>query len=410
MDAPHGRVRLPSSVVAAFWEGVRRGLSTEDAARAVGVSRKTAMRWFRERGGVKPPAAGVDGSGRYRRLSFAEREEIALLRASGLGVRAIARTLDREPSTISRELRRVQHHRTRPADQRRVQYRASTAQADADVQAKRPKAARLATELRLRRQVQDRLKKRHSPEQIARRLREDYPDDPEMWVSHETIYQSLYVQGRGALKRELVQHLRTGRALRKPHRDTGERRARISGMVPISERPAEAADRAVPGHWEGDLILGSTASGSAVGTLVERTTRFVMLLHLPDGHSADKVADAMIAKITTLPEQLRRSLAWDQGAEMANHAQITAATGMQIYFCDPRSPWQRGSNENTNGLLRQYLPKSSDLSFYGPGMLDNIAAELNARPRKTLNWRTPAEALDALLSGPANPPSVATTA
>ena len=273
-----------------------------------------------------------------------------------------------------------------------------------------PSPAKLATRLRLRREVQDRLVINHSPEQIARRLREDFPDDPEMWVSHETIYQSLYVQGRGALKRELVKHLRTGRTLRKPHRQAGQRRERFAGMVMISERPAEVEDRAVPGHWEGDLILGSTASGSAVGTLVERTTRFVMLLHLPGGHTADIVQEAMVAKVATLPEQLRRSLTWDQGVEMANHVQITEATGLDIYFCDPHSPWQRGTNENTNGLLRQYLPKGKDLSFYGPGMLDQIAAELNGRPRKTLNWRTPAEALEALLSGQSDPPGVATTA
>jgi IS30 family transposase len=338
-----------------------------------------------------------------------EREEIALLRAAGLGVRAIAGQLGRHPSTISRELRRVQHRRD-SHDRHRDRYRASTAQADADRQAKRAAPAKLATNLRLRRQVQQRLKKKHSPEQIARRLRQDYPNEPGMWVSHETIYQSLYVQGRGALKRDLVKHLRTGRALRKPHRTTTERRGRIPGMVNISERPAEADDRAVPGHWEGDLILGSTESGSAVGTLVERTTRFVMLLHLPDGHTADKVADAMIAKIATLPEQLRRSLTWDQGIEMHRHAHITAATGMQIYFCDPHSPWQRGSNENTNGLLRQYMPKGTDLSFHGAGLLDNYAAELNARPRKTLDWRTPAEALETLLSGPSKPPGVALTA
>jgi IS30 family transposase len=400
---------MSGSVEAAFWRGVREGFSVVEAAAMVGVSRTKGQAWFQQRGGVKPPADSAGKACSYRRLSFEEREEIALLRASGLGVRAIARQLRRDPSTISRELRRVKHQPYQ-ALRHRVQYRASTAQADADRLAKRPGEAKLARNLPLRRQVQQRLKEKHSPEQICHRLRQDYPNDPGMWVSHETIYQSLYVQGRGALKRDLVKHLRTGRALRKPHRTSTERRGRIPGMVNISERPAEADDRAVPGHWEGDLILGSTASGSAVGTLVERTTRFTMLLHLPDGHTADKVADAMITKIATLPEQLRRSLAWDQGTEMHRHAQITAATGMAIYFCDPHSPWQRGTNENTNGLLRQYLPKGTDLSFYGPGMLDNIANELNARPRKTLNWRTPAEALDALLSGPSNPPGVAISA
>jgi transposase, IS30 family len=257
--------------------------------------------------------------------------------------------------------------------------------------------------------VQDHLVKNHSPEQIARRLRQDHPDDPEMWVSHETIYQSLYVQGRGGLKRELTQHLRTGRALRKPHRQSDQRRERFAGMVMISERPADVEDRAVPGHWEGDLIMGSSVSNSAVGTLVERATRFVMLLHLPHGYSAPAVAEAMIAKMADLPDQLRRSLTWDQGTEMADHIKITAATGLKIYFCDPHSPWQRGSNENTNGLLRQYLPKGKDLSFYGAGMLDNIAHELNGRPRKTLNWRTPAEALEKLLSEQSDPPGVALT-
>jgi IS30 family transposase len=231
-----------------------------------------------------------------------------------------------------------------------------------------------------------------------------------MWVSHETIYQALYIQSRGALKRELTEHLRTGRTLRKPRRRSDERRGRLKGMVMISERPPEVEDRAVPGHWEGDLILGSTASGSAVGTLVERQTRFTMLLHLPGRHTADAVQEAMVTKMASLPDQLRLSLTWDQGSEMANHAQIAEATGLSIYFCDPHSPWQRGTNENTNGLLRQYLPKGTDLSVYGPGMLDNIAAELNARPRKTLSYRTPAEALDALLSGESGPPGVATTA
>jgi IS30 family transposase len=258
--------------------------------------------------------------------------------------------------------------------------------------------------------VQSRLNRKHSPEQISSRLRKKFPDEPEMWVSHETIYQSIYVQSRGGLKRELARHLRTGRSLRKPHRVAAQRRSRIPGMVNVSERPPEAEDRAVPGHWEGDLVMGSVESNSAVGTLVERTTRFLMLLHLPHGHSAPAVAEAMIAKMVTLPEQLRRSLTWDQGQEMAHHAQIAEATGLEIYFCDPHAPWQRGSNENTNGLLRQYLPKGTDLSFYGPGMLDNIAAELNGRPRKTLGWRTPAEALHQLLSEQSEPPGVAPTA
>ena len=219
-----------------------------------------------------------------------------------------------------------------------------------------------------------------------------------------------FVQARGGLKRELTRHLRTGRALRKPRRRPDQRSERFAGRVMISDRPAEVADRGVPGHWEGDLILGSAESGSAVGTLVERATRFTMLLHLPGGHTADILAEAMIAKIVGLPGHLRRSLTWDQGVELARHVRIAEATQMSIYFCDPHSPWQRGTNENTNGLLRQYLPKGSDLSFYGPGLLDNIAAELNARPRKTLGWRTPAEALNELLSDQASPPDVAGTA
>ena len=219
-------------------------------------------------------------------------------------------------------------------------------------------------------------------------------------MSPETIYQSLYIQARGGLKRELTAHLRTGRSMRKPRRREAERRGRIPGMIMISERPAEIEDRAVPGHWEGDLILGSAASKSAVGTLVERTTGFVMLLHLPGDHGALAVQEALVTKMATLPEQLRRSLTWDQGSEMANHVAIAEATSMDIYFCEPHSPWQRGSNENTNGLLRQYLPKGTDLSFYGPGLLDKIASELNARPRKRHDFQTPAEVLDQLLSEP----------
>ena len=382
-----------------FWRQVPLWESWQAAGAAVGVSTRVVSRWLVESGGVKPKLVEP-----VTRLSYRERCRIEDLLHAGWSQAEIARDLGRHRSTISREVRRNRTLRTNGS-----RYGADNAQGKADQAARRPKPAKLGANLSLRREVQDRLLKNHSPEQIAQRLREDYPDDPEMWVSHETIYQSIYVQSRGGLKRELAKHLRTGRALRKPRRVVGERRGRIPGMVNISERPPEVADRAVPGHWEGDLIMGSAASHSAVGTLVERTTRFVMLLHLPDGYSAPAVAEAMTAKITTLPEQLRRSLTWDQGKEMADHAQIAEATGLDIYFCDPHSPWQRGSNENTNGLLRQYLPKGTDLSFYGPGMLDNIAAELNGRPRKTLNWRTPAEALEKLLSKQSEPPGVAPT-
>jgi IS30 family transposase len=344
------------------------------------------------------PSLVLEPSGYH--LSFAEREDIACLKAEGVGVNAIARVIGRDKGTVSRELRRGCVG-TRG-------YRASVAQDEADRLARRPKPAKLATDLRLRREVEDRLEHNHSPQQIAKRLPEDFPDDPEMRVSHETIYQSIYVQGRGGLRRELARNLRTGRAIRKPRRRNGERRGRIPDMVMISERPPEVEDRAVPGHWEGDLIIGKD-SVSAIGTLVERATRFVMLLHLPVDHGALAVQGAMVAKMSQLPEILRRTLTWDQGREMANHAQIANATGLDIYFCDPHSPWQRGSNENTNGLLRQYFPKGTDLSIHGAGYLDLVANELNNRPRERLRWRTPAEALDHLLLEPFNPPGVALT-
>lgn len=380
-------------------------------------------------------------SGRY--LSFAEREDIALLCVQGHGVRAIARKLGRAPSTISRELRR--NAATRGGG---FEYRATTAQWHADRSARRPKPAKLAVNARLRDYVQDRLAgriaapsgrkvlgpsvtwkgrkagrrqgrrwaKAWSPEQIAHRLRLDFPKDETMRVSHEAIYQSLYVQGRGALKRELSACLRTGRALRMPRsRLRGRGKSFVTPAVMISERPAEVADRAVPGHWEGDLILG--LGSSAIGTLVERTTRFTMLIHLPRmsghgskprtkngpalaGHGAEAVRDAIARTITTLPKQLRRSLTWDQGAEMARHAELRIETGLSIYFCDPRSPWQRGSNENTNGLLRQYFPKGTDLAAHGANDLAAVAHALNTRPRKTLGWRTPAEVLDEILRLP----------
>ena len=430
-----------------FWAAIVRGVSSEDAAGEAGVSPAVGVRWFREGGGM-PTVTQAPLSGRY--LSFAEREEIAILRARGCGGRAIARALGRSPSTISRELRR--NAATRGGD---LEYRATTAQWHADRSTKRPKAAKLAANEDLRRYVQDRLAgaverpdgiavagpevrwggRRHgrradrrwgkawSPEQIAHRLQVDFPDDQSMRISHEAIYQALYVQGRGALRRELTACLRTGRALRVPR---ARSRARGKGFVTeeilISERPAEAEDRAVPGHWEGDLIIG--LDSSAIGTLVERSTRFLMLLQLPPmpghgdrrtkngpalaGHGAEAVRDAIAAAITTLPEQLRRSLTWDQGSEMSQHAQLRIDTGLAVYFCDPHSPWQRGSNENTNGLLRQYFPKGTDLSRHTVDDLAAVAATLNSRPRKTLGWKTPAEALDEKLRS-IQPPSVATT-
>ncbi|TQS39483.1 IS30 family transposase [Cryptosporangium phraense] len=324
-----------------------------------------------------------------RRLTLREREEIACRNAAGEGVRAIARAIDRSPSTVSRELRRG-------TVRRKSGYRATVAQTLADQRSRRPKTRRLACEDRLREHVQNRLHAKDSPEQISRRLVLLFPDDTSMRVSHETIYRSLYVQGRGGLRRELVKCLRTGRALRKPRR-TADRRGRLAGMVNIAHRPPEVLDRAVPGHWEGDLITGAE-NKSAIGTLVERSTGYVMLLHLPDSHRADDVQAAMLEVMSRLPQTLRRTLTWDQGQEMANHAAIAVAAQLEIFFCDPHSPWQRAINENTNGLLRQYFPKGTDLSGYHRDYLEFVAAQLNNRPRKRLGWRTPAESLDRLLS------------
>ncbi len=424
-----------------FWAAIAAGLPSEDAAIGAGVSPVVGVRWFREAGGMPPSTlARSSKPPTERHLSFAEREEIALWRAQGHGVREVARRLGRAASTISRELRR--NAATRGGG---LEYRAATAQWHAERAARRPKPAKLATNAALRTYVQDRLAggvvapggaavpgpavawkgRRHgrrqhrrwasawSPQQIAHRLRLDFPGDEAMRISHEAIYQSLYVQGRGALRRELTACLRTGRALRVPRaRSRGRGKSHVAPEAMISQRPAEAGDRAVPGHWEGDLILG--LGSSAVGTLVERTTRFTMLLHLPRmpghgdgarakngpalaGHGAGAVRDAVTRMIGTLPEQLRRSLAWDQGAEMSEHAQLRIDAGVAVYFCDPHSPWQRGTNENTNGLLRQYFPKGTDLSAHGADDLAAVAAALNGRPRKTLGWRTPAEALDEAL-------------
>ena len=431
-----------------FWREIRKGRLPREAAAAVGVSQPVGSRWFRHGGGM-PSVELTPLSGRY--LSFAEREEIALLLAQGAGVREVARRLGRAPSTVSRELRR--NAATRGG---RLDYRASVAQWKADLVARRPKTAKLVTDDVLRSYVQERLagqvcrpdgtpvagpvtvwkglNKPHrgdrrwaqgwSPEQISHRLKVDFPDDVSMRISHEAIYQSLYVHGRGALKRELVACLRTGRALRLP-RERSRRRvwAHVTAETLISERPAEVEDRAVPGHWEGDLIIG--LERSAIGTLVERSTRFMMLIHLPReagyrhketvkngpalaGYGAVTMKDALAAKITTLPEQLRRSVTWDRGKEMSAHAQFRVETGIPVFFADPHSPWQRSTNENTNGPLRQYFAKGTDLTRWSAEDLDAVAHALNTRPRKTLGWRTPAEALDEYLRS-LQQPGVAST-
>jgi transposase, IS30 family len=372
----------------AFWRLIAEGVVAKQAGRRVGVDGHTGSRWFRECGGMSPISL-LEPTGRY--LSLAEREEIACGVAAGLSPAVIAARLGRHRSTIGREIARNAVIRW-PAS-----YRAVPAQASAEARAARPKARKLAVCARLAVRVQTDLAQEWSPEQIRGRLVTEFPDDLEMRVSHETIYQALYVQGRGRLKRELITCLRTGRTLRKPRRQVGVRRTRIVDMVMISERPPEVADRAVPGHWEGDLITGA-ANKTAIGTLVERTTRFTMLLHLPVDHGAVAVRDAIAAAILTLPAALRQTLTWDQGTELAGHAQLHIDTDLDIYFCDPHSPWQRGTNENTNGLLRQYFPKGTDLSVHPAAELARVAARLNGRPRKTLNWATPAEALDALLS------------
>ncbi len=368
-----------------FWRARHDGLVVADAAAMAGVTGVTGARWVIEHGGIRPRPP-VPRSARV--LSIEEREELSRGLAGGLSMTGIARRLHRSPSTVTREVERN--------CDAKGGYRAVAADRRAVLRTRRPKPAKLARHGERRRAVQKRLVLRWSPEQISRSLRRDFPDRPEMQVSHETIYQSLYVQSRGALRRELAACLRTGRALRRPKRRADERRARIADMVMISERPAESADRAVPGHWEGDLIIGGDTA-SAIGTLVERTTRFTLLVHLPEGHGAVAVRDGLLEAIATLPQQLRRSLTWDQGTELARHAEITLASGLAIYFCDPHSPWQRGSNENTNGLLRQYFPKSTDLSVHTAARLVAVAAELNGRPRKTLGWRSPSEALNELL-------------
>jgi IS30 family transposase len=362
-----------------IWDMREAGVPVKRIAKHLDRQNSSLRRFIADHGGTRP-------SGRERselRLSLAEREEISRGLAAELSFRAIAGGLNRSPSTVCREVN---------ANGGRKKYRALQADRGAEKRALRPKRAKLAQCRRLRGAVERKLEALWSPQQIASWLAETYPDHPEMQVSHETIYQSLFVQGRGALRKELHTCLRTGRAMRraKAYTKGGVGQGQIRNMVMISERPAEVADRAVPGHWEGDLIFGKKMT--SIGTLVERHSRYLILLKLPNGHGAEAVRKAMTKRILTLPAQLRRSITWDQGKEMAEHVQFTVDTGVQIYFCDPKSPWQRGSNENTNGLLRQYLPKSTDLSQCTQRELDAIARSLNTRPRQTLGWMTPSKA------------------
>ena len=411
--------RGKSEAQAKYLQLIEQGWSNRAACAAVGVNERTGKDWkagIRRSGQrrVRPDGVVVDyrrrtrykiavskinisrrrerhfgpASAGERYLSMQNRLDIADGLLAGHSLTVIAERIGKHKSTVSREIR------AHSVNGSYLPYRANQ---DAAVTRRRPKAAKLVTNQALRAQVVAGLACRRSPEQIAHRLRKDFPDDESMRVSHETIYQSLYLQARGGLRREVAQALRTGRALRTPRRHPGQRTPRFGEMIMISDRPAEIGDRAVPGHWEGDLIMGM-GNKSAIGTLVERTTRYTMLVHLPNGHHSEAVRDGLIATISTLPEHLRGSLTWDQGTEMARHFQFSMATGMPVYFCDPASPWQRGSNENTNGLLRQYFPKSTDLSGYTPADLELVAKQLNDRPRKTLDWDTPAERLRDLLA------------
>ena len=366
--------------IAELWaEGAPAWVMREEA----GVSRHAVLRQIRrlQRRPKREPTRSP------MRLSLAEREEISRGLAAGESLRSIAARLERTPSTVTREVERNGGRR---------RYRACAADKAALRRTRRPKRSKLAGCERLRQVVEAKLELRWSPQQISGWLVAEFPDQPEMRVSHETIYLSLFVQSRGALRKELFHYLRSGRATRRSlGHSVMNGQGQLRGTVNISERPAEANDRAVPGHWEGDLIFGKRMS--AVATLVERKSRFVMLIGLPSGHTADVVADALAAKIVELPAQLRRSITWDQGKEMAEHARFSVETGVPVYFCDPRSPWQRGSNENTNGLLRQYFPKRTDLKLHSQSDLDAVAAELNDRPRQTLGWRSPSQSLDEAL-------------
>ena len=377
---------LSEAIKDEIWELRAQGLSDREVGRRLGLARPTVSSYLRATGGIRPRA-------RRRAqccLSLEEREEISRGIARGHSARQIARTLGRSHTTIIREINRCGGRR---------RYRAHAADREAWRRSRRPRSTKLELCPELRRVVDEELAKDHSPEQVAGWLRLAYPDNDEMHVSHETIYRALYLQARGGLKRELTQHLRKGRSRRYARRQSskGQGQGKLTEMVMISERPPEVENRAVPGHWEGDLLMGGRTS--AIATLVERSTRYCQLIALPDGTEAKRVADALAESIAALPAQLRRSLTWDQGHEMSEHRRFSVQTGVEVYFCDPRSPWQRGSNENTNGLLRQYFPKGQSLAGVSQERLDEVAARLNGRPRKTLGFHTPAQKLAELIDG-----------
>ncbi len=371
---------------------IARGVTNSEACRIVGINRRTGKRWRHGRtitssSGQRLHYAPVVGVARKREISARflsedERLRIADLRRAGEGVRAIARELGRSPATVSRELRRT-------VDAKSSAYRPHAAQRLAEQRRARPKTGKLVADVELREFVQDKLKRRWSPEQIARAVRSEFPDQPDRHLVPETIYQAVYRPDLGGLCRDMPRALRTGRLRRKPRRRADARRGHLTNMTMIDQRPREAAGREVPGHWEGDLITGES-NRSAIGTLVERSSRYVILLYLPGRHTAEAVRDAVIDAMKDLPAHLRRSLTWDQGSEMALHTEIAQALGMPVYFCEKASPWQRPSNENTNGLLRQYFPKGTDLRSHDAERLADVADELNTRPRKTLSWQTPA--------------------
>ena len=371
----------------AIWKLRAQGLSDREVGRRLGLARGSVSNHLARTGGIRPRARRRP----ERCLSFEEREEISRAIARGHSARAIARALGRSHTTIAREINRCGGRR---------RYRAHAAEREAWRRSRRPRATKLELCPELRRVVAERLGEDHSPEQIAGWLRVCYPDNEAMQVSHETIYRALYVQARGTLKRELTRHLRRGRSRRyaRSQSSKGQGQGKLTGMVMISERPPEVEDRAVPGHWEGDLLMGGPTS--AIATLVERQTRYCQLVALPDGSGAVEVCEALEQSIATLPAQLRRSLTWDQGKEMSEHRRFSVESGVEVYFCDPQSPWQRGSNENTNGLLRQYFPKRTSLAGVGQERLDEVAEKLNGRPRKTLGFATPADKLAELIDGP----------